>query len=350
MTGAGLTKVDDTTPMDFRMPPVLTTANGALRKVGYEIEFGGLTSGEACDLLREEFGGSIGRRNRYYMKITGSRPGDFVVKIDSRFLYEKQYSKIAGLFGIEEGRLSDQEGLLGKTEQILEGVFSSVVPYEIVTPPVEITRMHQVDRIRQLLKEKRALGTSAFPLYSFAIHINPELPSMDLETLLNYLRAFLILYPWLDKTMDPDNFRRLTAFIKPFPRAYIRKVLDEDYRPGLQQFISDYNLHNPDRNRPLDLYPVLAMLDAEVEKISGIGNVKKRPTFHFRMPDSRIDEDGWTLATVWNAWFFVEMLASRQDELTGLRRRYLEKERQTFAGFSRQWAEIMTEWCEGIPS
>jgi hypothetical protein len=43
--------------------------------------------------------------------------------------------------------------------------------------------------------------------------------------------------------------------------------------------------------------------------------VKPRPTFHYRLPDCRIDEPGWRPSVDWNRWVAVERLAEDPERL-----------------------------------
>ena len=40
-----------------------------------------------------------------------------------------------------------------------------------------------------------------------------------------------------------------------------------------------------------------------------------RPTFHYRLPNCRVDEPDWRIAHEWNAWVTVEALAADEDAL-----------------------------------
>ncbi len=337
---------NETSHDQFRMPPVLHNETGELRKIGFEFEFSGLSTMDVARLITSEFGGRIDAVNRYYVKVRESRIGDFTIKIDTSFLYEKKYHQLIDLFGVDEEKIMENKEFIEKMEQILEGVFSSVVPYEIAAPPVEITSMDIMERIREILRNNHAEGTGASVFNAFALHINAELPSLSLPEIMKYLKAFLVLYPWLDKSMDLDLSRKLTVFINPFPEDYVRLVLDERYHPDKERFIHDYHSYNPDRNRPLDLYPALVLMSDSAADFHGIGNVKKRPTLHFRMPDSLVDKDDWTVAREWNYWYQVEALAGSGEELEDLCRRYLSKEENTFTGFARKWASFIAEWME----
>ena len=46
-----------------------------------------------------------------------------------------------------------------------------------------------------------------------------------------------------------------------------------------------------------------ALNDEERNLVSG------RPAFHYRLPDCKINVPGWSVATAWNQWVFVERLA-----------------------------------------
>lgn len=143
-----------------------------------------------------------------------------------------------------------------------------------------------------------------------------------------------------------DFTRRLTTFINPFPSAYYQLILSSDYRPDLNQFIRDYHLHNPDRNRPLDLYPVLAFIaPSEVNQLKDLGNVKPRPTFHYRLPNSLIDDPNWSIGVEWNRWYEVERLASEPALIRDLGREYLRM--QALPGFEKEWMNQIESWVHG---
>jgi hypothetical protein len=142
------------------------------------------------------------------------------------------------------------------------------------------------------------------------VHLNPTVPSSDPSVLRDYIRAFVMLYPWLVKVLHPDLSRRILSFIDPYPAAYGQLVLDPSYAPSLAQLIDDYLEHNPTRNRGLDLLPLFAHLDRErVARAVDDPRISARPTFHFRMPNSQVDEPGFRITDSWRAWLEVERLA-----------------------------------------
>jgi hypothetical protein len=214
-----------------------------------------------------------------------------------------------------------------------------------------LTELHKIEWLRQALFENNAKGTKASIFYAFAMHINPELPAKNVETLLNYTRAFLLLYPWLFQVSDIHIARKVSTFINPFPAAYVVFVLQQEYKPDLDTFIDDYHSFNPDRNRPLDLYPVLAWLNADkVAQLQDVGKVSARPTFHYRLPNSLIDDPSWSIATEWNHWIEVEKLASDPEALEELSKEYLRITEMNLGNFENIWISKMEEWIQNRPS
>ena len=247
--------------MNFKLPPVIKNEKGEIRKAGFEIEYAGVDIPSAAQIITDLFGGKAVENNKYFFEVRDTTVGDFSVMMDARLLSEKSYQKVFDALGIdiETATLGDQP-LMPKIEAFLESAASKVVPYEITTPPLPFTELEKIEKLRLALHKKHALGTKAALKYAFGTHINPEIPSEKTEVLLQYLQAFVILYPWLLKVMKIDFTRRLTTFINPFPDNYIQKILQPGYQPALDTLIDDYFQDNPDRNRPLDMYPVFAWL------------------------------------------------------------------------------------------
>lgn len=328
--------------MEFHMPPLLYNQNGEVRKAGFEIEFGDIDLDIAASCIIEVFGGKQQKDNQYSRKVVDTSIGDFTLQIDSRLLTEKSYEKFFKKLGLESEEISDKESSL---EKALESLASFVVPYEIGAPPVPFTEVHILDKLRKALFEKNAGGTTSSLLYAFATHINPELPKNDHQTILRYLRAFFLFYYWLMDELEVNFTRRLTPFINPFPEEYILLVLHKGYNPDFETLLEDYHDYNPDRNRPLDLYPVFAFFDKE--KVNGfpdVGKVNPRPTFHYRIPNSLIDEPDWSLANSWNSWVEIEKLASDPVSLKLLCKEYLELRDNTIIGFKSKWKKRLQIW------
>jgi hypothetical protein len=83
--------------------------------------------------------------------------------------------------------------------------------------------------------------------------------------------------------------------------------------------IDDYLDASPSRNRELDMLPLFAHLDHDrVRARLPYEKISARPTFHYRLPDSRVDDPAWTIAADWNRWVEVERLACDPARLVRL--------------------------------
>src|SRR5690606_29978882 len=217
--------------MTFNYPPILNTKNGSVRKVGFEIEFAEVSLDQVANSIVGLYGGSIQTLNKFYLTVADTTLGDFSLQMDARVLTEKSYEKIWNKAGLKPEELTARRRNLNKNlENTLDSIASKVVPYEIGTPPVPITELSKLEPLRNALFHLKAKGTAPSFLYAFATHIIPELPVCNTETILNYPRAFVLLYHWLREKTAVNITRKLTAFINPFPDEYVSKILAPDYK------------------------------------------------------------------------------------------------------------------------
>ncbi len=325
--------------LSFPLPERLWREDGEPRRLGVELEFAGLPLQRICELVMELYGGHVEQRDPFVQIVQGTRWGDFTVEIDTALLKERTYSRFLERLGLEL-----EPG--GRAEDLLARLAGTVVPHEIVSPPIPMNEVHQLERLRQRLQQEQAQGTRASVLYAFGLHLNPEAPKADGATALTYLKAFLLLYDWLHVSGQIDWSRRLTPYIDPFPEPYRRLVVDPDYQPGLAQLVEDYLRHNATRNRALDMLPMFRELMGH-EAVRGVPEaklVKARPAFHYRLPNCRIDEPDWTLAREWFGWVMVEWLAERPDRMRELGARYLRRKGPALGGVDKLWALESEGW------
>jgi hypothetical protein len=74
--------------------------------------------------------------------------------------------------------------------------------------------------------------------------------------------------------------------------------------------------------------------------------LKARPALHYRLPDSRIDEPGWSVVTEWNRWArTVEALADDPGRLAEMMAGYRAHLRDAWFP---DWAEAAAAWL-GAP-
>ncbi len=318
-----------------------------MRTVGFELEFANVGIKECLEIVQVLYGGDIEWENRFSAKLVNTRLGDFSVEIDLKLLTEKQYKTLFEKLNIDVEHVKlGNETLESFIDDALEAVIQKVIPYEIGVPPLPYDQLEQLEVLRQTLYEHHAKGTEAFITNAFGTHINTEIPDTEPDTILRYIRAFLLLYPWLLEAGETDFARKnLTSFINPFPAEYNRLVLDPAYAPTLEQLIDDYHQYNPDRNRPLDMYPLFASVRPEqVNQYTNLGSVKARKTFHYRLPNSCISDPDWTLAQEWNNWVVIEELANDPNRITQMSKEYLSLKENTLIGFEKKWCKQTEQW------
>ncbi|MCC5858313.1 MAG: amidoligase family protein [Ectothiorhodospiraceae bacterium] len=324
---------------EFPLPEQLYREDGQPRRLGVELEFAGLPLHQICELVMDLYGGRVERRDPFVQTVTGTRWGDFKVEIDTTLLKDRSYARFLKRLGLEV-----EPG--GRIEDLLARLAGTVVPHEIVSPPIPMAEVHLLEQLRNRLQLAHAQGTRASVLYAFGLHLNPEAPRTDTATILAHLKAFLLLYDWLHLGGEIDWSRRLTPYIDPFPDPYRRLVVAPDYAPELPRLVTDYLRHNTTRNRALDMLPLFRHLlgDRAVRGVPEASLVKPRPAFHYRLPNCRIDEPDWTLAQEWRGWVMVEWLAARPAHLQELGERFLRHQGPPLGGIDRLWAERCTDW------
>ena len=329
-------------PARFALPPVMQTTDGRVRRAGFEFEYAGPDIKLSARIVGDVFGGEHIVRSTFEHFVRTDL-GDFSIEIDASLLKDKKYEKTLRAIGIDPEK-TNTEWL----EHALLDTFSTLVPIEIGTPPIPFDHLDRLDELRQRLHEANAKGTRASILYAFGFHINPELPSDDPGVIRDFLRAFLLLYPWMKQQAEVDVMRRISPYINPFPDEYARQILRADYPVSRERLIDDYLALNPTRNRPLDMLPVLAHLDRArvISRVEDPHLVKPRPAFHYRLPNCMLDEPDWRVAREWNTWVAVERLAYDPRRLAEMSRDYLAADRKSFKPFVDKWPAVLEQYIE----
>lgn len=328
---------------EFQTPPKITNPSGEERSVGYEFEFTGVEMQTVASLISELYGGEVRQLSTYEYKVSDTRYGDFGLELDAQLIREKKYEKFLKNIGIDLTAYEGHESL----EDSLKDLASSVVPFEIISPPFPISSMHELTKLVDQLRVKKAKGTGSSIIYAFGLHLNPEIPDDSTGNLLNHLRAFILLDPWIRKDAEVDMSRRLTPFINKFENDYIYHVLNPNYKPDQAEFIEDYFAYGNTRNRPLDLQPLFMYLDKDLTSTLVQDTLTtSRPTFHYRLPNCSLEEEDWTLASEWNRWVLVERLADDSRLLNQFSRRYLKMREKILIGFEAKWIELIKRWVQ----
>lgn len=332
-------KQSKTRPSDaasrFAMPPAQRKEDGSLRRVGFELEFAGLSIDETSRAVAESLGAKRSRSTNAEHVVKDPELGEFAVEIDWNFLKDR-------------ARFEEQDEEAMDWTLALRALVRDLVPIEVVCPPVPITDLDQLHPVTEALRVAGAEGTESKPWAAFGVHINAEAPDLEPETLHRYLRAYCLLQWWLVDEHDIDMARRLSVYVDPYPEAYLHDIhtLRE---PSMDELIEQYLEYNPTRNRALDMLPLFAEIDETlVQNEVNDERVNARPTFHYRLPDCRIDDSTWTLARSWNRWCTVERLAHDPEALDELAAEFRLGKRGLLGVARKDWIANVDQWV--VPS
>jgi hypothetical protein len=276
--------------------PQPSRADGAPRRCGVEIECAGLSLREAADLLRALWGGRLDvERAKDRLALRGGRYGTLRIERDTAL-------SRAGAEGALRAALGD------------------LVPVEIVTDPLAPGDLPLLDRTVAALRAAGARGSRDGVAFGFGVHLNPEVAAETADFVVPVVRAFALLEDWLRASDPIDPARRLLPFVDPWPRRLVDALAADGAAWDLPALTERYLALSPSRNRGLDLLPLLTHLDPD-RVAAALPEAKARggrPAFHYRLPEARLDEAGWTLAYEWNRWVLVERVAAQPDLLAAL--------------------------------
>jgi len=327
----------------FKTPPKTTNPNGEERRVGYEFEFTGVEMEEASEIVQSLYGGKIKQVSTFEFEVQETRFGDFKLELDAQLLRDKKYEKLLKTVGIDLSGFKNIESI----EDSLRDAASSVVPFEIVTPPVPLSSMHKLNRLVDALRERKAEGTGSSFLYAFGLHINPETSDDSTESMLNHLRAYVMLDPWIRKDAAINMSRRITPYINEYKEDYITLILNPAYKPDLEQLIKDYFKYDNSRNRPLDMLPLFMHLNEKVTApLIEDALTSSRPTYHYRLPNCSLEDENWSIAKEWNRWVLVEKMAADNKTVDQYSRAWLKMKSDTLVGFETKWIELINRWVK----
>jgi len=302
--------------------PYSKNHNNEDRKIGIEIEFTGLKIDQIADILISVISGKASYVGKYECSIEESdwkNYGSTKIELDASLLKNGKLPDYLNKLGIKDPKFTDS------IESFLSEAAMEVVPMEIVTPPIPLSEISTVEKIREALRVRAAEGTKKSVLNAFGLHLNPEVPSLDASELRDFLRSFVILYEWLIEKLEIDTSRKITPYIDPFPVSYAKLILQPDYNPSISELIDDYLEHNPTRNRPLDMLPLFTFIDKKrVLDVIDDGLTSARPTFHYRLPNCELSNPDWTITKEWNYWVMVERIAHSKEKLSALSGEFLE--------------------------
>lgn len=271
---------------------------GATRRVGVEIECGGLAEDRLAGIIAAELGGRSERTAEYEWVVNGTELGRIEVLLDT------------ALRDTVEGRLAKAGLDLGR----------AVIPVEFITEPILPSQIERLDALCRILASHGATGTQQGVAIGFGVHLNVALESLDLDGVQPVLTAFALIEDWMRERMDLDPSRRLLPFVDTYSSALLDRLCDPAIDWTLDRLIGVYLDTSATRNHALDALPIFKMLDEArvVEAVPAMGRKSARPAWHYRLPDCRIDSPGWSIQREWGRWCAVERVAADPDLMARL--------------------------------
>jgi len=289
-------------------------ADGAPRRTGVEIELGGLTEDRVAAILQDALGGRAEPAEGRDWAVVDSPLGRIEVYLDT-VLRTGRFQALRDA-GLELGR--------------------DVIPVEIVTEPLDRAGLIALDDAREALRRAGATGTRSGLFLGFGVHLNIQIASGAAPDVVRPLLAYALIEDWL-RLKDPiDESRRVLPFTDPYPKDFVRGLVALGPDAALGPVIDLYLRETPTRNRGLDMLPVFAHLDPARVEAALTEATSARPAFHFRLPDCRIDEPGWSLDHEWRRWHCVERVAGDVAALEALSRAW-EDEHGALTLFRSGW-------------
>ncbi|WP_164870907.1 amidoligase family protein [Mesobaculum littorinae] len=286
------------------LPPVALLphpqdAEGNPRRVGVEVECGGLTEERLAGIATQVLGGSARRTAGYEFAVTDTSIGDLQVMLDTALKDHAQTELVRR--GLDMGR--------------------GVIPVEFVTDPILPTDLVHVDAFCRALRAAGATGTRDGAFLGFGVHLNVTAAGLGVDGVLPTLRAFALMEAWLRRADPIDASRRILPFVDPYPARFVDALAAPDAAGwDMKSLIDTYLRLTPSRNRGLDMLPLIRHLapDRVQNEVDGASSIKARPAYHYRLPDCRIDDPDWSVTREWNRWVRVERVAADPAALDAL--------------------------------
>lgn len=274
----------------FQPLPLGPNAKGDERRTGVEVEFAGLTEGDSAHLLANALQGTARQTDQHDWLVENSELGDIEVYVDAA--WRKSEHRALREVGLRLGR--------------------DLIPVELVTKPLDRAGLARLSAACDVLRDAGAEGSGKGLFYGFGVHLNVEIPSEDARGITRPLLAYALIEDWLRQAHPIALSRRVLPFTAPYPTRAVKALAKAGPDATPAEAMRVYLARTADRNHGLDMLPLFAHLDEKaVARATGQEKaLKARPAFHFRLPDCRIDEPGWSLADEWDRWVLVEQVAA----------------------------------------
>lgn len=304
------------------------------RKIGVEIEFYGVDVAQTSTLLSGLFNGDIKQNSNSEATLENSQIGDIKVELDAQLAH-----KISDYTSKNNNDFSQTLGQAGN-----ELLRLASVPVEIVFPPVDINKLDQLDSVIPLLCDAGAKGTQDSPFFAFGVHLNVSTSETKPAYYRDVMLSFFLLQYWLAKKTRQDFSRVVSGYNKLYPHKFGIGLMNVEFLT-LIELINFYEIHVPDRNYALDMYPLWAHLHKDCLSEKKQNLIKARPTFHYRLPDCKLGQEGWNFSQEYKWWCEVEKLAKDKKKLNDIVASYCKSIPSFSDPFGNKWLEVLiNEW------
>lgn len=290
------------------------------RRVGVEVEFAGLSEDQAAKLFAASCGVEAMQRNGGWTCKT-PKFGSCVFYLDTRL--RQTIRDTAGDAGLAAA--------------------GRIIPVELVSEPFDAQYLPEFADALAAMREGGAVGSRHHLMNGFGVHLNVEIASRDTAHVADVATAYALVEDVLRRKMEIDVSRRLLPFVDPYPSGLATDLAAN--RPiDWQAFAHLYLSHTTSRNHGLDMLPVLAWAaeDDVANRLDAVTKISRRPAYHFRLPESRIDEPAWNISDDWNRWMIVEGIASDATVMHRLREARLDWAQAPIL-YRPSWHEIASD-------
>ena len=299
----------------FAPLPNATTEGGHARKIGVEVEFSGLTVADTVNVVEKGLSGTPEGDDQFLRHVKGTRVGDIKVELDTVAKAASDVDLVR--HGLDAAR--------------------AVVPIEIITDPLDLFQLQEFSDFLGDLRDAGAQGSRSGVLLGFGVHLNPEVVGLTHSHTVETIRAYGLLEAHLRRVERLNLTRRVLPFVAPWPEAFVTALLDKNVT-SLNDVLQLAITHLSSRNHGLDLFPLLKYAAPDQFEDGFTDTLTSgRPTFHFRLPDCRIDETGWDLTQPWALWHCVEMVAADPSLMRKLNAAWHNRETGLFE--TKAWAD-----------
>ena len=150
------------------------------------------------------------------------------------------------------------------------------------------------------------------------------------------MKSFVLLNAWLRREASPDTTRNLLGFADPFPPEYVagsrRRITGRTWPPSSTTTLPPTR---PGTAISIFCRSCITSTPTRVRAVLPNEKINGRPTFHYRLPDARLSDPGWSIAPDWNRWVCVERLAADRERLDAFGAAFL-----AFEGEDKSWADV----------